>query len=639
MNNSGSLILKIKTVCVISALFLMTQICTLYALQNEVSNSEFRPFSPREVKAFLARIIKEKSDYSEFLKKEYASSPNKVSQNAQLKAYDQIIADTQKLLVDLKVKTDHSDKQRRFIEIQRLHNDILGNIAEKPIGKLEDYVKRTGNIVGGSLILAVPDVCDPNAKIGPQAAELESKGLYRPGDIQPVELKKLAEMSAFQISRLQPAKDHPAMSAAPPGNHYDSFLQEMKNLVRLQDEKLARFDFQYSKRVLYCSKLAIPTLPSNLEEKVNAALTKEANKANPKLAVRDRFGLKWQIKWGPETHTDVALSRLYIDLGGTCTDIKLYSGPGETILVFAPPTATAPDALHTFSELCQRILTKSCGYDPSNYLLPEPVIKDSNGSILGTGKVDEAMRDRESIDPKFIGAYYVKFKECQLSFFCPAVKGLCDVPLNTGKALSDRVHRGSLVFNAWIKNLDMKSNNSRAGLIYNPKTRAFDRLVEFQYDLGYSLGAYRAQGELNSFEKSFIFNLGQEIHFNMHPIFLPEAWKKCTWADARWMALRIAAFSRSDLERCFAESGWPFFAQRVAVERLLSRRNELVKAFKLEADRVKEIACNPDFILEMNVNGTRDFPVGEGAIYDNSIVVKELEKTIHPEGLAKVVGR
>ena len=101
------------------------------------------------------------------------------------------------------------------------------------------------------------------------------------------------------------------------------------------------------------------------------------------------------------------------------------------------------------------------------------------------------------------------------------------------------------------------------------------------------------------------------------------------------MALKICALSRSDLEREFAESGWPTFIQRLAVEKLLSRRNELVDAFCLQEDGVKPIPCDPGFTLK---NGG-DTVVFRGVINPMSATVKKLQSEFHSEGLWFVIPR
>lgn len=331
------------------------------------------------------------------------------------------------------------------------------------------------------------------------------------------------------------------------------------------------------------------------------------------------------------------MTRLYIDLGGRYTDLKFYSGPGEIILVLDKPGKK--DAITTFAELSTALLNSKFEFHADRYLLPEPVLKDKTGKILGTGIIDEKMAEQEGIPSEKIGCYYVLFKECQLSLFNPVIKRLGGAALSKSGAIEDRVARSSLVFNSWIKNKDMKDDNSRAGLLFNSQTGEFDRQVEFQSDLGCTLGALKTSGDINKFEKSMIMLMPQSINFFMRPLYIPVAWKNCTWADARWMAMRIASLSRNDLERCFADCGWPVFVQKLAIEKLLNRRNEMVKAFKLEEDGFKEISCNPEFTFSVKGKGGIDYPVLKGKINEKSRTVMQLEKDLHPEGLANVVSR
>ncbi|NLI80045.1 MAG: hypothetical protein GX442_26810 [Candidatus Riflebacteria bacterium] len=476
------------------------------------------------------------------------------------------------------------------------------------------------NVLGGPLLLNVPNVYFPPSRLGRRGAAREAARMFRPNKPgNPVTAEEMEEMTALDVSRLQPAPDHPALSPEPPGDRFGRFLEEQTALVQAQGKKLSSFDFAFARRILYYDEL-------------------KEDATSPKITAKDRYGMKWKVKWGDEVHTDVALTRLYIDLGGVYTDLKFYSGPGETLLILDPP-GKKKEGVRTFADLADLLLASKFQFHADRYLLPEPVLTGNDGRVLGTGQVDQEMIDRESLDPKYLGAYYVAFKELQLSFFNPAIKRLGGAALGNVGAVEDRVARGSLVFNAWIKNKDMKDDNSRVGLLYNPGTGAFDRFVEFQSDLGCTLGALKPSGELNSFEKSFVTYMTTTINFTMKPLYIPKAWKACTWADARWMALRIAALSRADLEHCFADSGWPVFAQKVAVERLLNRRNELVEAFRLGEDGVKPIPCDPDFDFPVKTKQGTDFPVKNGKINDRSAIVRELEETVHPEGLAKVISR
>ncbi|MBI3037861.1 hypothetical protein HYY75_02250 [bacterium] len=523
----------------------------LFAIQDEVPDFEFHPCSIENVGRLIEILNSERISFHEDLKQKYPGKPEKVAQNPNLIAFDKVLADSKSLFDRINRKPLSDQEEREFMRIQRIYYGILADIREsKKPPKLIRGLGTLSHLVGGPLILNVPNVIDPKNKLGSRWANKEAARLYRKDGTGPVSQNELAGLNHLEVSRLQPPPNHVGLNPALPGNHYSQFLKDMTNLIRSVDKKNSAFDFDYAKRVVFY-----------------------------------------------------------------------------------------PNEIKTFSELSNKMENSKFNFHINRYQLQQSMKVNSDGKALESGKIDRQMAERESIDKAYIGANYVLFKECQLSLFNPAIKRLGGASLSNVGAPDDRLARSSLVFNAWIKNKDMKDDNSRVGLLYNLSTGAFDRHVEFQSDLGCTLGSLRSSGQLNNFKKSFIVYYPTTINFFLRPLYIPKAWKECTWADARWMALRIAALSRTDLERCFSESGWPSFAQKVAVERLLSRRNELVKAFKLDWDGVREIPCDPDFTMEVSTKTGRHTPVKNGNINGDSQMVKDLEESIHPEGLAKVISR
>lgn len=587
--------------------------------QETVPNYEYRELSPGNVKEFIALLQFERARWKETLEAKYRDKPKKIAENAELIAYDKVIADSTSLLGSLN-SLSQEEAQRAFMKAQRVHYGIAaGTTSPEPEKRFWRRLKMGTNVVGGYLILNVPNVIDPTYRLGRKLAEKEAANLYRPGGKQPVTVDEMATMGAAEVSHLQPAPNHAALSGKAVGNNYQAFLDEQTALIRKMGGDLEKFDLDWARQVLTYDDL-------------------DADATSPKIAGKDRYGNKWKLKWGDEVHTDVAATRLYIDLGASYTDLKFYSGPGETILIMAPPSNTDPKAYKTFTELADALLASKFQFHAHRYLLDKPLLTDKRGNVLGHGQVDETMAEQLSLNPKFIGAYFVLFKECQLSLYNPAIKRLGGAALCNVGATEDRVARGSLVFNAWIKNKDMKDDNSRVGLLYNPETAAFDRIVEFQSDLGCTFGHLKPSGELNSFEEKMIMPMPQSINFVMRPLYVPDSWKSCTYADARWMALRICALSREDIERSVAESGWPWFAQKVAVEKLISRRNQLVENFKLHLDGVKELPCNTR--LDLTAGKTsNDLVVKNGKINADSPTVQALEAAQHPEGLASIISR
>ncbi len=590
------------------------------AAQDAVKGYPALSYSVVNLQSFIGRVRGEQAEVRKALREKYPDKPGKQEKNPSAIAYAKLVTDAQALLARAEAQKQEQGDAHEFLRLQRLHYSILADMesaGQEP--RLVRLAKLFKNVAGGKLGLSVPAQENPEQPVGAAGAQREAARLFKPGSSVPLSREALSRLSPVEISRLAPAPDHPSMSGKEPGSNAPGFLNEQIALIRACDKKLERFDIGYARRILFYDEL-------------------KEDATSPKITVKDRYGLTWKLKWGDEVHTDVAVTRLAIDIGASFEDLKFYSGPGESILILSAPKKTGPDAIHSFAALAAKLLASKFQFHAERYLLDEALVKNG-AEILGHGIVDGKMAERESIDPKYVGAAFVKFKECQLSLYNPAFKRLGGAALSAVGAESDRVARGSLVFNAWVKNKDMKDDNSRVGLLYNLKTRQFDRTVEYQSDLGCTLGGLKPSGELNSFEASFVRFLPGSINFVMRPLYIPRSWKDCSWADARWMALRIARLSRSDLERSFSESGWPSFVQKVAVEKLIARRNELIEPFRLDLDGIKPLPCDPEFTLRINRDGKTHMPVLNGRINADSAIVQELEASTHPEGLATVISR
>ncbi|MBF0544248.1 MAG: hypothetical protein HQM08_07440 [Candidatus Riflebacteria bacterium] len=601
-------------------MILFSNLSSVIASSDEaIPNYQELTLSTSNVACLISILDTEKNQLKSELEAKYSDKPQKITQDADLTVYNWAIGEAQRMQTSLGAGSGDLLLARDFLRIQRVHYSLLSDlgkgVANPSIGSKLQVAE---HVIAGSLGLSVPNVIIPSQPIGNRLAQYESRKLFRSDGSGPVSVAELAGMSAFDISRLQPAFNSDVLKVIEPGDHFQAFIDEMTNLVRMQGGKLSRFDFSYARRILFFDEL-------------------KNDATSPKITAKDRFGMKWKVKWGDEVHVGVALSRLFIDLGATYADQMFYSGPGETILVLAAPSDKDPNAVRTFDQLAKMLLESTFKFHAYRYLLSGQNICDGNGKVFGSGIVNEAMAETEGLDPKYVGAYFVKFKECQLSFYNPAIKRLGASAMSRLGALDDRVGRSSMILNCWIKNRDVKDENSRVGLLFNPESQQFDRLVEFQSDLGTALGNLVSGGELNSVERSMVLPMPTSLNFNLRPLFVPRPWKICTWADARWMVLRIAKLSREDIERAFMDCGWPAFVQKVAVERLVSRRNELARYFKLDADGIPLLPCNPDFNLIDPKTG--DEPVHHGEINGSSRIVKYLEATIHPEGLARVLCR
>lgn len=59
---------------------------------------------------------------------------------------------------------------------------------------------------------------------------------------------------------------------------------------------------------------------------------------------------------------------------------------------------------------------------------------------------------------------------------------------------------------------------------------------------------------------------------------------QCTWDDARWAARRLEKLSREDWKEIVASSHVPKAVQQVMLEKIISRRNSIMKLFKIDAE-------------------------------------------------------
>ena len=66
---------------------------------------------------------------------------------------------------------------------------------------------------------------------------------------------------------------------------------------------------------------------------------------------------------------------------------------------------------------------------------------------------------------------------------------------------------------------------------------------------------------------------------------------QCTWDDGRWIARRIEKLNRADWLQIVESSHVPKVVQQILIEKLISRRNSIMKLFKIDAE---ELPVNGD---------------------------------------------
>jgi len=184
---------------------------------------------------------------------------------------------------------------------------------------------------------------------------------------------------------------------------------------------------------------------------------------------------------------------------------------------------------------------------------------------------------------------YVVFQEAVAEYKPADIDRIGFWAFAEGMGATAREARALHLFNVWIGNADMKDEeNNKLSL----RTGASGELEMFltQQDLGHALGLVLPERvdafpwdavELSPWSRFFGWLRGRtELNYvNLQQAGLE--WNT-SWADAKWMARRIAQLSRSQIEAAVALGRWPEGPRALYVEKLLNRRNQFVTLFGLE---------------------------------------------------------
>ncbi|HNY12970.1 MAG TPA: hypothetical protein PKK26_15390, partial [Candidatus Wallbacteria bacterium] len=443
-----------------------------------------------------------------------------------------------------------------------------------------------------------------------------------------VSTEKIAGMTHRDVSRLEPLEESNVyrLTNTFSPNTYMAFEKEIEDMVKTCPGGNPDFSFEKAKKCFVFDHFL-------------------TSGSHPKISSEDRYGFKWKIKFGEEMHTELFATRLYMILGGRYADLKYYIPSGTVPLVLEPPAKQGedPKAVSYFYQLVEAFApaqskSKALQFHIADWILPQNIIKDDQGRILGNGIVDEAFIKKYGLKKKYLGAYYVYFIESTMSFTPPVVKKLGAAAFSGLGANQSRAARGSIIFNLFLSSLDAKDDNCQMSLLYNPQTQKFDRPIEYQSDLGCVMGSPLSAGEINSYDWEWLVPLPGFIGFNVKIMYYPGAWKSATFADAMWMARKIAAIDVKTFEWAAAESHWEPFVQALVVEKIKSRRNQMVKFFGLDREGVAMMPVDRNLTITMpGPAAILDSPVQYGVIVSPqaSLTVKNAEEK-HPEGIFNI---
>ena len=181
------------------------------------------------------------------------------------------------------------------------------------------------------------------------------------------------------------------------------------------------------------------------------------------------------------------------------------------------------------------------------------------------------------------GISYVTFKEALIE---TRPEGLTRVgPWAWGKHghRSLRETRGLFLFNIWIANNGLKeaANNKLVMKDGNKKIKEF---FHYQHNLGFSFGRFFKEKP-----KDFPWDVIKEKNNDAVELFFysfetNSGFEHVSYSDAKWMTRLIAKLSREQIVDAVELGGWPREVGMLLVEKLISRRNQLVYAFDLEEE-------------------------------------------------------
>ena len=256
---------------------------------------------------------------------------------------------------------------------------------------------------------------------------------------------------------------------------------------------------------------------------------------------------KFKLKFGGELHADPVVSAFMLTLGYPA-DLTRYA---KNIKVILGKT--------TYSEMAR---------DWEVYY--------SRSDLQGRFKLEDIV-DYHDVNDK--GENFVVFKEGLIEAKPPKIERLGPWAYGDNSHSSFREVRGLALLQVLFANHDMKDVNNRLLL------KELDGTGE--YEAHYILSDPGASLSLLWYEMPEIFpwkvvsgksRNGITLSFLSRPIGVKN---KITWADARWTVRWLAGLSREQIRAAVSLGGWPQCLEDIYVEKIISRRNDLVKHLDL----------------------------------------------------------
>ncbi|RLA62665.1 MAG: hypothetical protein DRQ89_08815 [Epsilonproteobacteria bacterium] len=277
------------------------------------------------------------------------------------------------------------------------------------------------------------------------------------------------------------------------------------------------------------------------------------SEANPKIHVNQVLEngkkIKWKMKFGREVNTEFVASRI-MNLVGFYSDEYIY---------VKSPKIYFKDQ-HELDEMINDWLSY---YENGNDILPRKFIKERGTDENGV---------------------YVIFIEALLEGRPKNVVRLKGFHLSQMGNWDRREVRAQLLLQAFFNQADVKEAlNNKTKII---KGKDGWQIQELIHDVGYSFGNQFVPNFPNGYAWSFLERKRNKLKVkfkNNHYIQNGRnPFKAATYADLKWIARYFAQITREQISRIVEHSGWPRPVARLFLEKMTTRRNEIVKAFALD---------------------------------------------------------
>lgn len=253
-----------------------------------------------------------------------------------------------------------------------------------------------------------------------------------------------------------------------------------------------------------------------------------------------RFKLKFGAELASELTAGALIATLgyHFDVSKYVTNFKLKLPEGMTFLTFK-----------------REWLEYYENYDPDDYITS---VSEEDGKVVITfreGLLEARVKDIERLGPWAWG--------------------------NNGHQ-SLREIRGLYIFNMWIGNNDVKESGNNK-LVLRRQGDDY-QIYQYVHDLGFSFGRFSHESP-GDFPWDLVqFHNDDFINFRYFPFQKNSGFSHVTFEDGKWMTRQIAQMTRKQIFDAVEMGGWPESVQKLYVEKLINRRNQLVEAFDLKEE-------------------------------------------------------